>query len=108
MLAGDIAPIRALENLDVHASVEFGRDKGLAFELMLWLGPSSAPRYVQAGEFWALWKFGELTFMVRFKHLANVFNRAMFEAVEMLPARARAQLPPGALWFPSEPRSPQP
>jgi hypothetical protein len=100
MIAGDISPIAALRNQDASGSVEYARDAAMAFELVLWLGTSSALPYIAAGGFWAPLKLGDVH-LVRFAHRTNVFNRAMFEAVEVLPLSARGQVPTAAAWFPS-------
>lgn len=102
MLAGDIAPIPALRNRDAYATVEHSRDRRELFELVIWLGTASAIPYIEAGGFWTQWGFGS-TCLLRFEHRTNVFNRAMFEAVQMLPLAELDQLPAGAAWFPARP-----
>ncbi len=104
MLAGDIAPIPALRNRDAYATVEHSRDHRDLFELVIWLGAASAIPYIEAGGFWSQWGIGQ-TFLLRFEHRTNVFNRAMFEAVHLLPFSELDKVPPGAAWFPNSPPS---
>lgn len=87
-----------LEELQVEASVNFGRWPFAGFDVVLMLGPGVAELYVEKGEFWAQWQLGHLQ-LVRFKLQTVVFNRAVFAAAESLSASDRAQVPPDALWL---------
>jgi len=103
MLAGDISPIASLRPGDAFSALEYARDADCAFEHVLWLAPRSAVAFIAAGGFWTVWKIGA-PWLVRFEHRTNVFNRAMFEAVEIRPLHQRGELPADALWFPEPPR----
>ncbi len=105
--AASIAVVAGTEKLGIGASVEWRRSAKASFELMFWLSPPYAHRYVAAGSFWTAWTFGGESYVVRFEHRINVLNRALFEAVELLPERALSQLPQDALWLLSEHRTPQ-
>lgn len=99
--------VPALSEIGLKTSVEYGRDAARAFELLLWLEPPLAARYVKAGEFFCLWKLDKPV-ILRFRHVLSVFNRAAFEVAEWLPARDLSRLPQDALWLPSKPPSPPP
>lgn len=72
-------------------------------ELQAWLAIDFAREFAHAGGFFMQWGFGGATQWVRFEYRGAMFNRAAFAAVEVLPARDPALLPPGALWLLSEP-----
>lgn len=103
MNAGEIAPVAALDGLEVSFSVEWGRDASGSMELLMWLGAGCPLRFLNARSLWMLWRLGAPQ-LLRFERRSSFFNRACFEVVEVLPAHARSQLPPDAVWFPSEPR----
>lgn len=92
---------------EIAVSVELGRRPGMPLELLLWLSPDMARRFLGAdgawSDFWCEWSFGEPCF-VRFAHDCTVFNRAAFAAVEVRPARGPEPPPPGASWLLSKPR----
>jgi hypothetical protein len=93
-----------LEELQVEASVNFGRWPFAGFDVVLMLGPGLAEQFVERGEFWAQWQLGHPE-LVRFELQAVLFNRAVFAAVEALPAADRARVPQDALWLLQEPPS---
>jgi len=99
-----IAEVDALPG--VGATVEFGHTSAQAFGLTLWLDTRrDSKRFMDAGGFWAMWQLGDVH-AVRFAFRQVVFNRALFEAVEVRPAHDPVLHSPGVLWLPSAPRRP--
>ena len=90
---------------DAALSLEWASGRGL--EPVLWIGVADFNRMAQPPEFWTAWHLGA-PLWVRFKRVAVLLNRVVFEAVELRPALDPAQQPQGVWWPLTGPRSQRP
>lgn len=95
---GDIATIHGWPLKDDGVSIELQRPgpAATALEPLLWVDTRTLPPESRQ-EFWCEWHLG-VPVWVRFRLVRKVFNRAVFQAVEVRLASASEPRPQGTWW----------
>jgi hypothetical protein len=95
---GDIATIHGWPLKDDGVSIELQRTgpAAIALEPLLWVDTRTLPPESRQ-EFWCEWRLGAPVW-VRFRLVRQLFNRSVFQAVEVRLAAASEQRPQGTWW----------